>query len=100
MPGTILFILKTTLFVAIITSHSLSTDKKPWPSCVEFDEQGIAYVCVIFYNTTFSDNQVSGCLKLSVLVEAEVIIPLKCFTVSTPKAFAVRGQNLEDMTQK
>ena len=70
-----------------------STDQEPWPSCAEFDEQGIAYVCVIFYNTTFSATQVSGCVKLNVLVETEIIIPLKCFTLPRPKAIAIDNKS-------
>ena len=78
----------------------LSTDQEPWPSCAEFDEQGIAYVCVIFYNTTFSATQVSGCVKLNVLVETEIIIPLKCFTLPRPKAIAIDNKSQAVMARK
>ena len=78
----------------------LSTDQEPWPSCAEFDEQGIAYVCVIFYNTTFSATQVSGCVKLNVLVETEIIIPLKCFTLPRPKAIAIDDKSQAVMARK
>lgn len=78
----------------------LSTDQEPWPSCAEFDEQGIAYVCLIFYNTTFSATQVSGCVKLNVLVETEIIIPLKCFTLPRPKAIAIDNKSQAVMARK
>jgi len=100
LPGKLLFTLSAPP-ISQLTAHSLSTDKKPWPSCVEYDEQGTVHVCVIFYNTTFSETEVSGCLKLGVLVQAEIIIPLKCFTIPRPRAVAERGQNNENMiTQK
>ena len=78
----------------------LLTDQEPWPSCAEFDEQGIAYVCVIFYNTTFSATQVSGCVKLNVLVETEIIIPMKCFTLPRPKAIAIDNKRQAAMARK
>ena len=78
----------------------LLTDQEPWPSCAEFDEQGIAYVCVIFYNTTFSATQVSGCVKLNVLVETEIIIPMKCFTLPRPKAIAIDNKSQAVMARK
>ncbi|XP_073251656.1 uncharacterized protein [Porites lutea] len=75
-------------------------DQEPWPSCAEFDEQGIAYVCVIFYNTTFSATQVSGCVKLNVLVETEIILPMKCFTLQRPKAIAIDNKSQAAMARK
>ncbi|XP_068705115.1 uncharacterized protein [Montipora foliosa] len=69
------------------------SELKPWPSCVEFDKQVIAHVCVMFYNVTYSSIQVSGCLKLSVLVQTPIIIPLNCFTLQRPKTAVVKGVN-------
>ena len=89
-----------TLCTIIRPAFFLSTDQETWPSCAEFDEQGIAYVCVIFYNTTFSATQVSGCVKLSVLVETEIIIPMKCFTLPRPKAIAIDNKSQAVMALK
>ncbi|RMX54446.1 uncharacterized protein [Pocillopora verrucosa] len=60
------------------------SEKAPQPYCIEFDNPGPVYTCLIFYNTTFTSTQVSGCLKLRVLVQAEIFIPLRCFNLSRP----------------
>ncbi|KAL9962884.1 hypothetical protein ACROYT_G032034 [Oculina patagonica] len=70
------------------------SDKKPQPYCFEYDNPGPVYLCMIFYNTTFTETQVSSCLKLRILVQAEIFIPLKCFTLSRPSAISVRGKNI------
>lgn len=60
------------------------SEKVPQPYCVEFDNPGPVYICLIFYNVTFTSTQVSGCLKLRVLVQAEIFIPLRCFNIFRP----------------
>ncbi|KAJ7323413.1 hypothetical protein OS493_031888 [Desmophyllum pertusum] len=70
------------------------SDKKPQPSCFEYDNPGPVYLCVIFYNTTFTEAHVSSCLKLRILVQAEIFIPLKCFTLSRPSVMTETQENL------
>lgn len=72
---------------------SFSTDEKPQPFCFEYDNPGPVYLCIIFYNTTFTETQVSSCIKLRVLVQAEMFIPLDCFTLSRP-ANTLREKNI------
>ncbi|XP_020623279.1 uncharacterized protein LOC110060822 isoform X1 [Orbicella faveolata] len=73
------------------------SDSKPQPYCFEYDDQAAVHLCAIFYNTTFTETQVSACLKLSIQVQAQIIIPLKCFTLSRPTAITVRGEDLENI---
>ena len=76
---------------------SHSTDSKPQPYCFEYDDPAAAHLCGIFYNTTFTETQVSACLKLSVRVQTQIIIPLKCFTLSRPSDITVKGEILENI---
>jgi len=84
-------------FKTWIDWSSHSTDSKPQPYCFEYDDQAAVHLCAIFYNTTFTETQVSACLKLSIQVQAQIIIPLKCFTLSRPTAITVRGEDLENI---
>ena len=76
---------------------SHSTDSKPQPYCFEYDDPAPVELCAIFYNTTFTETQVSACLKLSVRVQTQIIIPLKCFTLSRPSYITVKGEILENI---
>ena len=55
------------------------------------------HLCAIFYNTTFAETQVSACLKLSIHIQAEIIVPLKCFTLLRPTAATVKEEDLENI---
>ena len=76
---------------------SHSTDSKPQPYCFEYDDPAAAHLCGIFYNTTFTETQVSACFKLSVRVQTQIIIPLKCFTLSRPSDITAREEVLENI---
>ena len=94
--GRVCYLLKTVCYFA---AHG------PQEFCCEADPQHQpVYICVMFYSVSFADpSRVTGCLVLSVRINAEFLIPMKCFNVSRlaehwgeyPLSNAIRGHDKE-----